>query len=76
MKTNNQKIMMKSTKNSPIRTYFLMYPLTSKCENLKILSGYSMHDIVLLMQDIAEHIYKTFLSLLTITMHNLVPYNF
>ena len=34
MKTNKQKIVIESTKNSLIRSYFLNYPLISKCEIL------------------------------------------
>ena len=37
----------KVTKNSLIRTYFLNYPLISRCGNLKMLSKYSFHSALL-----------------------------
>ena len=46
MKTNKYMIKTKSTKNSPIMTYFLIHALISRCENLKMLSDYSLHDIL------------------------------
>ena len=46
-KTNKEKITIKSTQNSLTRSYFLIYPLISRCENLKMLSEYSLHDILL-----------------------------
>ena len=46
-KNNKLKIIITSTKNSLIRTYFLNYPLISRCKNLKMLSEYSSHDILL-----------------------------
>ena len=47
MKTNRYKIVIKSTKNSLIGTYFLTYLLISGYENIKMLSEYSSHDILL-----------------------------
>ena len=44
MKTNKLKIMIKRIENSRTMTYFLIYPLISRCENIKILSEYSLHD--------------------------------
>ena len=41
------KIMIKSTKDSLIRTYFLIYPLISKCQNLKMLSKNSFHGLLI-----------------------------
>ena len=46
MKTNKYKIKSKSTKNSLIKNYFLIYALISRCENLKMLSEYSLNDIL------------------------------
>ena len=43
----NLMIETKGTKNSLIKTYFLINPLISRCENLKILSKNSSHSILL-----------------------------
>ena len=45
--TNKQRIRIKSTKNSLIRTYVLIYPLISRYETLKMLSDYSSQYILL-----------------------------
>ena len=44
-----------STKNSLIRTYPLIGPLISRCENLKVLSENSSHDVI--MHNITVHFY-------------------
>ena len=40
-------VVTKSTKISLIRTYFLIHPLISRCENLKMLSRYCSYDLLL-----------------------------
>ena len=43
----NLLIVIKNTKDSLIRTYFLINPQISECENLKMLSKYCSHDLIL-----------------------------
>ena len=43
MKTKKQKIMIKSTKNSLLMTYFSIHPLISKPENLNM-TGFKVRD--------------------------------
>ena len=43
---DNLMIVTKSTKSSLIRTYFLIKPLISRCDNLRMLSTYRSYHIL------------------------------